>query len=211
MSIRSPSAKRRRLQEETEPENCTYRHLDSNDKSVLRTSTIQTNENPQIEVPKKSYQVYNINGRDGNRLRDCVSIENQGSILVSMFNDKNGRNSNNGGSPNTAEALEMTNTWVQPSINQHGNNDNLFVRRTESFSPGTQSLSIGNSLRDGRTTRGLTMSSFNTSYLSLPQSHLETIYQIEQSQHRIHGSTSFHEWSRHYPPSSGNHNETQFV
>ena len=85
-------------------------------------------------------------------------------------------------------------------MNRAGSNDILSVRRTQSFAPGTQSFSIGNPINGGETTRALTMPSFNTNYSSLSQSHLETIYQMEQSQRRIHGSSGFQGGSRHYPP-----------
>ena len=90
-----------------------YRHLNSSADSIVQTTTSQMNANSLIEVPKKSYQISNILSRENSTNRDGSMIDNQGSILVSIYNTTHGRHNNTVGTHNVEESLEMGNAWMQ--------------------------------------------------------------------------------------------------
>ena len=123
----------------------------------------------------------------------------------------NNRNNNNTGAQSRVESLEMTNTSIHSPIGQTFSNDILFTRPAQPFQTNTQRFSISSPINDQKTSGSFTMPSFGTSHLSLPQSQLETIYHIEQSQRHIHGSSSFENWSRHYPSNNGRRSEVIFT
>jgi hypothetical protein len=82
---------------------------------MLRTTTPITTENNPIEVPRKSYQVYNILSQKSSANSVCSTPDSEGSILVAIYNNTNARRVNNLPTYNTKESIEMTNTWMHPS------------------------------------------------------------------------------------------------
>ena len=58
---------------------------------MARTETSNTNKNIQIEVPKKSYQVYNILPRENSTNNVFSATDNRSSILTSIYNNTNAR------------------------------------------------------------------------------------------------------------------------
>ena len=91
--IRGPAAKRRRQEEEAEDEETEWRdgYLNSSTESMIRTTTPDTNKNVQIEVPKKSYQVYPIYSKENTVSSVCPTTDHQGSILKSIYDSTNAR------------------------------------------------------------------------------------------------------------------------
>ena len=55
--------------------------------------------------------------------------ENQGSILISIYNNTNGRCINSEQTHNTKESIEMGNAWIKPQTSEIINNDILVSRR----------------------------------------------------------------------------------
>ena len=196
LSIRSPAAKRRQHQEEIEEEHGIYRNLTESRESSIRTPEQNINENSQIEVPKKSYQVFNIAEKE----RNIIGRE---SILITTYNNTNAKRSNNETVQNVDKSLEMTNARVKSTPNETADNNLLFSRsfsspdystlQVQPFKSAGSSFNIHNSLNNPNATQAHAVSPFDSSYLPVSQSHLETIFQMEQFQRDFHHSPSFRE------------------
>jgi hypothetical protein len=89
--IRGPAAKRRRQEEEEAKDKWRYEHLTSSTQSMVPTTTRDINQNVQIEVPRKSYQVYDIHSRENTANSVFSTNDNQGSILTWIYNTTNAR------------------------------------------------------------------------------------------------------------------------
>ncbi len=209
-SIRSPTAKRRKQEQEEEEEEeagrddrSKYRHLNSSRESMLRPSTSYTNENSQIEVPKKSYQVYNISAKEGGVSRDYSSIESQGSILVSIYNSMNVIRSNSVAARNTEQSIEMGNAWMKsPTSGTVDSNMPLTrcvtwagksLNEAQTFKPIKQSFNMNNQSMNQENVTNFTRPTFDTGHFSTSPSWLETTYEIEQSQRLADSSPNFQE------------------
>jgi hypothetical protein len=122
--FRSPEARRKRAEEEN---NWRYDHLSSSTGSILQTTTLNTTENAPIEVPQKSYQVYNIHSSKNSSNSICATTpESEGSILVTMYNNTNARRAN------TEESFEMGNAWIHPSNDESMNSENSLTQFSSS-------------------------------------------------------------------------------
>ena len=68
-------------------------HLISSGNSMPKTTTPSPQKTPnvQIEVPRKSYEVYNIPSAQNDTKQAKPTFENNGSILVRMYNNTNRR------------------------------------------------------------------------------------------------------------------------
>jgi hypothetical protein len=176
---------------------------------MLRTTTPNTNENSQLEVPKKSYQVYNILPKQNSANSFYSSIDNQGSILISIYNNTNGRAANSVPTPNTEESMGMGNAWVQPRLREAINSNRPISRRvtmpSSSVSPASnfkatnERFNINHSFNDQENVRAFSTSPFGSAgHFSVMQSRLETSSELGQSRRSDGGLYNFKEWTRVY-------------
>ena len=120
-SSRSEAAKRRRHRVQEEEENrWEYHHLSSSSERSLQTNASNTSENAVIEVPSKSYQVYDINSQTDSR----------GSILVAMYSNTNAKRTSTLPTHNTEGESVIEDAWTRPTTNQTTNSEISIVRRT---------------------------------------------------------------------------------
>ena len=199
-SFRSPAAKRRR-QEEAEDENSwKFKHLTSSTESIQRTTTPQTTENSHIEVPRKTYQVYNILAKEGGVNKNSSTIGSQGSILVAMYNSSNGKRGTNIGAQNAEESVEMRDALMQPQVIY----SNMPVTRRVamadySVSQAQKNEATGQSINTKHrsiaeeTTSGFSTPSFDINPSNISQSYLERTYKIEQARRLGDSSFNFNE------------------
>jgi hypothetical protein len=170
---------------------------------MLQTSTSCTNENSQIEVPKKSYQVYNVSAKEGGVSRDYSNIGSQESILISIYNKMNLKGSNSVATYNTEQSIEMGNTWIQSPtsgtidssmpITQRVTMASSSVSDTQKSKPTNQSFNVINPLINQGNVRAFTKPASDTSRFCISPSWLETTYEIEQSQRLAGSSTNLQE------------------
>ena len=78
-----------------------------------RTTTSDTNKKPH----------------PANNMPSKEITENQGSILISIYNNTNGRGIDSEQIHNTKESIEMGNTWIKSQTSEIINNDILVSRR----------------------------------------------------------------------------------
>mgnify|MGYP006940045613 FL=1 len=99
--------------------------MTASNESLSRTTTSFTSDqNTLIEVPKKSYEVFKIVSKENNMNIDGSYMDNNGSILVKMYKNTNGRRSNSVQPYNRNNSLETgdifsrryTNTTTGASI-----------------------------------------------------------------------------------------------
>ena len=114
-SSRSETAKRRRNPAEEEVDRWGSTHRTSNTEMISHTRTSDINENAPIEVPRKSYQVYDISSQTNSI---CSIQNNEGSILVAVYNNTNAGRPNSLPPNNSDEASAMGNAWTHPATNE---------------------------------------------------------------------------------------------
>jgi hypothetical protein len=130
--FRSPDAKRRRqLQEEDDENRWGYRYITANTESVLQRTTSSTTTNVPIEVPRKTYQVYNILSPKSTSNSIIGSpLESEGSILVAIYNSTNAKYASSVPTCNIEQSLEMGNAWMQPKTPETIDSEVSIIRRT---------------------------------------------------------------------------------
>jgi hypothetical protein len=175
---------------------------------MSRTAIPQTHENSQIKVPKKSYQVYNILPERNSVNSFCSSIDSQGSILIPIYNNVNGRCANSIQAKKTGKRIEIGNSWMQPQNSEASNSHTPITRRMPSGNSTANELrnckatnenfNINHSFSDPKNARAFSTPLFNTDHFSTSQSRLKTTPEIEQSQHFGGSSLNFKEWARIY-------------
>ena len=91
--------------------------MTASNESLSRTTTSFTSDqNTLIEVPKKSYEVFKIVSKENNMNIDGSYMDNNGSILVKMYKNTNGRRSNSVQPYNRNNSFEMNNRTSPPVI-----------------------------------------------------------------------------------------------
>lgn len=169
---------------------------------------VETLESSTIELPKKTYQVYNISSNANNVNMNSSTTESQGSILVSMYNNTNGRRANSMGAKNHQESLEMGNAWTQPRSNEIVNSNIFVTGRSESTLPlvnekldmksSNQSLINSNQSINENNFQSSSLSLFTINRIDGSQSRPETSFQIRESQKVATKSSVSKDWSRIY-------------
>lgn len=95
---------------------------------MLQTSTWDTSEQVPIEVPSKSFQVFNIQSKK-NDLNGSRSDPNSGgSVLVAIYNKTNGKRTKNEPSLTSGEMSKPANAWSHPLNDEDDNGEVSFVR-----------------------------------------------------------------------------------
>ena len=186
-SSRHPAAKRRRQEEEMEDR----WDLTSNRESLSRTTSLATSENLPLEVPKKSYQVYNILSQKQSVDSVSSNIEGEESILVSMYNNTNGR------MRNSKQSFEMGNAWMQPSVQDNNAND---TTTTSHSTFADASISGGRSFKMNNGSFIVHQQMSDRNYmrsLSTPAVHIDR-HTIVQPQASANSPSNFKEWTRIY-------------
>ena len=170
----------------------------------MASSTLDANKNVQIEVPKKSYQVYDVLSRENTADNVHSTTGNQGSILISIYNRTNANRANSVLSHNTEQSFKMGNAWMQP-LNREAVNNNVplnrpatlsssSVRQVSSFRTMKETFNID----DPEAVRGFSKPAFNTGRFSIPQSEPKTTFRINRSRSVGGGPSNFQEWARIY-------------
>lgn len=185
-----------------------YSYLTSRTESTLQTTTSHANENSEIDVPKKSYQVYNIFSKKSNANSDCSNIDSQGSILFSIYNNTNGRCTNNVQTHNTEESMEMGNAWIQPRTSEVINSDIPIPRRitwasssvneVRNLKAKNESFLVGHQINDQINSRSFSTPPFNTGNFSILPSQLRTTSEIGESRRSNSSLYNFKGWARIY-------------
>lgn len=114
-------------------------------------------------------------------------IDNQGSILVSIYNTVNGRRNNNVGTNNIEESLEMGNAWMQPQTSEAPN-----LKSTNG------NFTINHQLNNPMNKSSFSTPSFYIDRSSIIQSPSEITSDIGQPRHLDGSSSNSKEWSRIY-------------
>jgi hypothetical protein len=182
---------------------------------MLRTTTPSTTENVPIEVPQKSYQVYNILSQKNNSNDVGSTPESEGSILVAIYNNTNARRAKNVPTRNSEQSFEMGNAWMQPSTNENINSDSSLNRRATfadfSIGKGSNMKPINKSFQTIRQSsnqenmRIFHSPSFNTGQMSVLQSPSESTSDFGQGHSFSRSLSNFKDWSRSYLFGGKNH------
>ena len=201
LSTRAPGARRRRQLESEEEEGHNmrgYNSLNATTNSAAQVQASQTLENSTIEVPKKSYHVYNMTTKTSN-VDMCSSADNgRGSILVSIYNNTNGRRTDGARAQDNVESLEMSYTKTQPEISERNASVLVKVGEQTSWSPSKQNRIISSPTNRENNFRAPSLPSFGTDRVDHLQSRSETSFQMNQSQQFNDNSLGLKDWSRIY-------------
>ena len=176
--------------------------------STRREEASGTLDNSTIEVPRKSYQVFNIASKPNNMGMDSPTMHNRGSILVSLYNNTNGRRTHVVGTKEHTESLEMGNAWTQPETSKIVSDNVSMAERSPPLYSETSQLMNGTSPRQSfthtnQTTdedlfRSSSLPSFAHNQMSNTQSRPETSIQTRQQQISTISSSGAKDWSRIY-------------
>ncbi len=175
---------------------------------MARTTTSNPNENVPIELPKRSYQVYNILSKQNSMHSNCASVESEGSILVAVYNNTNGKRVNTLATCSTAQSFEMGNAWIEPTSPTRTESDVLTTRRT-TLANSTMNTASGMKVMDERLRLNRQLSSqenvttfspspFNTGHFSGVQSPTESTSGMRQSPGLSSSLSNSNDWSRLY-------------
>lgn len=211
---RGPGAKRRRQLELEEEDNAwEYNSLNTTTTSTNRIETSQSGEISSIEVPKKSYQVYNMTSESNHINLNSSSNNGQGSILVSMYNHTNGKRLNDLGTHDNEERLEMSETWARPRSNENASSDTPLNGRSVSAQPtigelpsssqSQRSLINNNRVRHEENFKASSLASFSNNRVGNLQPSPKTPPHINQTQQPDGQSTGLKDWTRIYLFGSG--------
>ena len=181
--------------------------------STTRIETSQSFENSPIEVPQRSYQVYNMTSESNSTNMKSSTNNGQGSILVSIYNHTNGKRTNGLGTPGNEECLEMNETWARPGQSENVNSNTSLNGRSVSAQPKTSELTNSNpSQRNlinnnrGKNEENLkasSLASFTNNRVGSLQSSSETAFRMDQTQQPNDKSIGLKDWSRIYLFGSG--------
>lgn len=196
-----PAAKRRRQLELEEEDNAWgYNSLNSTTTSTARIETSQSSENSTIEVPNKSYQVYNMTTSANN---------GQGSILVSIYNHTNGKRTNGLRTHGNGECLEMSETGTRARASENNNSNTPLNGRSVSAQPKTSELTNWNPPQRNLINNNRTKNEENLKASSLASftnnrvGSLQTSSEINQTQQPNEKSIGLKDWSHIYLFGSG--------
>jgi hypothetical protein len=207
---RSPAARKRRRQgeEEENVDEWNYRHLTSSTENMMQTMTPHTNQKSQIEIPKQSYQVYNIHSEEESVNKDRSAINNQGSILVAIYNSMNGRRVQNGRTDDAEQSFKMGNAWMKSSTRNTIDSDIPETQRVTSADPYTNEGKIFKLTNKSATINHQSNSQINMRCFSTPPfdieqpSSLESSFETKsdnwQSQNVGSKRSNFKDWTRIY-------------
>jgi hypothetical protein len=177
---------------------------------MSRTTTPQTNQSSQIEVPRKSYQVYNILGRENSMSsnRSTATVDSQGSILKLIYDRTNGRRISSIRTNNIEESFEMGNAWMHPRTSDIINNDISMIRRVtlpgslasqaRNFNATKQNFTTNNQINDGINVRAFSTPPFNTDHSSILEPRSEITSGITRSHSSGANSVDFKVWASTY-------------
>lgn len=209
LSTRKHPAKHRQREETTEDRPAwEYNALNSSMDSTRQEETSGTLNNSMIEVPKKSYQVFNIASKSNNMDMNSSTIDNRGSILVTMYNNTNGKRSNIVGTREPTESLEMGNAWTQSETNKIVSDNGSMSERSQSVNlriselmrntSSRQNFPHTNQTTDEDLLRSSSLPSFALNHDSNSQSRPETSIQTRQQQKPTNNTSGAKDWSRIY-------------
>lgn len=167
-SSRTGSAKRRRDHAQEQDENIwEYHHLSSSSERSLQTRAPNTNEN-FIEVPRKNYQVYDMNSQ----------INSRGSILVAMYSNANAKRTSPLSMRNTEENSVMEDAWTRPATDQNIDSAVSIVRRATLGDPSPRNIQSNNEQMHEKNTPAFSSPSFASGSSSI----LQVKYDTQQNQ-----------------------------
>jgi hypothetical protein len=177
---------------------------------MARKTKPNTNENIQIEVPKKSYKVYNIHSQQNSANNVSSTTECQGSILVAIYNNTNANRIDSGPTHNyTEQSFEMKqNTWMRPStkeaingkisMGQRATHADFSANKISNFKSTGRSCDVNHSINKQELMRSFSTPSFNTANVNVFQSSSEIAFITDADRNFNSSSTNFIDWSRLY-------------
>jgi hypothetical protein len=175
---------------------------------MVQKSTPNTNENLPIEVPKKSYQVYNMLSQKNSANSVCSTTESEGSILMTIYNNTNARRADSVRTPNTDQSFEMGNAWMQPlphetihseiPINRHATLPDFSMSKVSNIKATNQSFDIKRQLSHQENVRAFSTPPFNTDHFSVLHSPSEKPCGIDRDHSFTGRLYNFRDWTRLY-------------
>jgi hypothetical protein len=177
---------------------------------MARKTQPNMNESVQIEVPKKSYKVYNIHSQQNSANNVNSTTEYGGSILVAIYNSTNGNRTDSGPTHNdTEQSFEMKeNTWTRPSteetingnisMDQHTTHADFSANKISNIKSTGRIFDVNHSINKQERTRSFSTPSLNTDNGNVFQSSSETAFGTGVNRNFNSSSTNFTDWSRRY-------------
>jgi hypothetical protein len=94
----------------------------------MAQTTVDAKETSRIEIPSKSYQLYNVRSKPNNASSILSTNESEASILMSIFSKKSAGNVSSARMNDTGTPFTIEDRWAQPLTHKKLNRDISDVR-----------------------------------------------------------------------------------